>query len=52
MGHDKNINNITIQCKNNKALLYKNLYYIFEMHVYSEENDQEPLMSVEVTYKN
>ena len=34
MGHDKNINNITIQYKNNKALLYKNLYYILEyMHV-------------------
>ena len=34
VGHDKNINNITIQYKNNKALLYKNLYYILEMHLY------------------
>ena len=33
MGHNKNINNITIQYKNNKALLNKNLYYIFILHV-------------------
>ena len=43
MGHDKNINNITIQYKNNKALLYKNLYYILEMHLYKPRSRYSPM---------
>lgn len=43
MGHDKNINNITIQYKDNKALLYKNLYYILEMHLYKPRSRYGPM---------